>query len=85
MCITVFTQIDSNLPFFLFYFRYVKVYTCTNTAESNWFVSDSSKSFPSGHAALSMYTSIFVVVRVIVYDKYTHAEDSYILSSYVVI
>ena len=41
--------------------QYVKVYTCTNTAESNWFVSDSSKSFPSGHAALSMYTSIFVV------------------------
>ncbi|XP_076647460.1 phospholipid phosphatase 1 isoform X2 [Halictus rubicundus] len=41
--------------------QYVGSYTCTNTAESEWFISDSSKSFPSGHSALSMYTSVFLV------------------------
>ncbi|XP_077268693.1 phospholipid phosphatase 1 isoform X2 [Temnothorax americanus] len=41
--------------------EYVSSYTCTNTEFSNWFVSDSSKSFPSGHSALSVYTSIFLV------------------------
>lgn len=41
--------------------QYVRSYTCTNTVDSDWFVSDSSKSFPSGHAALSVYTTIFLV------------------------
>ncbi|XP_076243457.1 phospholipid phosphatase 1 isoform X2 [Calliopsis andreniformis] len=41
--------------------KYVEVYTCTNTVDSEWFVSDSSKSFPSGHSALSMYTTVFIV------------------------
>ncbi|KAG7202193.1 hypothetical protein KM043_015872 [Ampulex compressa] len=41
--------------------EYVRFYTCTNTLDSDWFVSDSSKSFPSGHSALSIYTTIFVV------------------------
>ncbi|KAL6264454.1 hypothetical protein P5V15_004563 [Pogonomyrmex californicus] len=41
--------------------EYISFYTCTNTEFSKWFVNDSSKSFPSGHSALSVYTSIFLV------------------------
>ncbi|OAD57510.1 Lipid phosphate phosphohydrolase 1 [Eufriesea mexicana] len=40
---------------------YVGTYTCTNTNDSEWFISDSSKSFPSGHSALSMFTTTFIV------------------------
>ncbi|XP_053989535.1 phospholipid phosphatase 1-like isoform X1 [Hylaeus volcanicus] len=40
---------------------YVRSYTCTNTNDSTWFISDSSKSFPSGHSALSMFATIFMV------------------------
>ncbi|GAB1867091.1 Lipid phosphate phosphohydrolase 1 [Camponotus japonicus] len=41
--------------------EYISSYTCTNTEFSDWFVKDSSKSFPSGHAAISLYMSIFLV------------------------
>ncbi|XP_018362947.1 PREDICTED: phospholipid phosphatase 1-like isoform X2 [Trachymyrmex cornetzi] len=41
--------------------EYVISYTCTNTEVSTWSLNDSNKSFPSGHAALSVYTSIFLV------------------------
>ncbi|XP_031847024.1 phospholipid phosphatase 1 isoform X2 [Nomia melanderi] len=41
--------------------QYIEEYTCTNTIDSEWFVSDSSKSFPSGHSALSVFTTVFVV------------------------
>ncbi|KYN07276.1 Lipid phosphate phosphohydrolase 3 [Cyphomyrmex costatus] len=41
--------------------EYFISYTCTNTEVSTWFLNDSNKSFPSGHAALSVYTSIFLV------------------------
>ncbi|XP_018057000.1 PREDICTED: phospholipid phosphatase 1-like isoform X1 [Atta colombica] len=41
--------------------EYIISYTCTNTEVSTWFINDSKKSFPSGHAALSVYTSIFLV------------------------
>ncbi|XP_070157523.1 phospholipid phosphatase 1 isoform X2 [Polyergus mexicanus] len=41
--------------------EYISSYTCTNTEFSDWFVKDSSKSFPSGHSAISLYTSIFLV------------------------
>ncbi|XP_011697711.1 PREDICTED: lipid phosphate phosphohydrolase 1-like isoform X2 [Wasmannia auropunctata] len=41
--------------------EYFNSYTCTNTEFSKWFINDSSKSFPSGHSALSVYTSIFLV------------------------
>ncbi|XP_078046863.1 phospholipid phosphatase 1 isoform X1 [Augochlora pura] len=41
--------------------QYVRSYTCTNTIDSEWFVSDSSKSFPSGHSALAVFTSVFFV------------------------
>ncbi|KAL3289042.1 hypothetical protein HHI36_003485 [Cryptolaemus montrouzieri] len=38
---------------------FVPNYTCTNTAYSSWLVSDASKSFPSGHSSLSVFTSLF--------------------------
>ncbi|XP_026667834.1 phospholipid phosphatase 1-like isoform X2 [Ceratina calcarata] len=41
--------------------EYVATYTCTNKEYSTWFISDSSKSFPSGHSALSMFTTVFIV------------------------
>ncbi|XP_011345499.1 phospholipid phosphatase 1 isoform X2 [Ooceraea biroi] len=41
--------------------EYFTSYTCTNTEYSDWYIKDSSKSFPSGHSALSVYTSIFIV------------------------
>ncbi|XP_018304927.1 phospholipid phosphatase 1 isoform X2 [Mycetomoellerius zeteki] len=41
--------------------EYFISYTCTNTEVSTWSIIDSNKSFPSGHAALSVYTSIFLV------------------------
>ncbi|XP_015584947.1 phospholipid phosphatase 1 isoform X2 [Cephus cinctus] len=40
---------------------YVHSFTCTNTDDAYWFVSDSSKSFPSGHSALSSFTAIFLM------------------------
>ncbi|XP_047348921.1 putative phosphatidate phosphatase isoform X2 [Vespa velutina] len=40
--------------------EYIKSYTCTNSIDSNWFITDSSKSFPSSHSALSVFTSIFI-------------------------
>ncbi|XP_015180219.1 PREDICTED: lipid phosphate phosphohydrolase 1-like isoform X2 [Polistes dominula] len=41
--------------------EYIETYTCTNMEDSNWFIADSSKSFPSSHSSLSVYTSIFIV------------------------
>ncbi|XP_012224974.1 phospholipid phosphatase 1-like isoform X2 [Linepithema humile] len=41
--------------------EYINSYTCTNTKTSYFYIQDSSKSFPSGHSALSVYTSIFLV------------------------
>ncbi|KAG5344257.1 PLPP1 phosphatase, partial [Acromyrmex heyeri] len=41
--------------------EYIISYTCTNTEVSTWSINDCNKSFPSGHAALSVYTSIFLV------------------------
>jgi membrane-associated phospholipid phosphatase len=37
-------------------------YKCTNTDVSDWLVRDSNKSFPSGHASLSAYTAVFMMV-----------------------
>ncbi|KAF5297911.1 hypothetical protein FQA39_LY11896 [Lamprigera yunnana] len=39
--------------------EFVSEYKCTNEFYSNYIVSDSSKSFPSGHASVSVYTSLF--------------------------
>lgn len=37
-------------------------YKCTNTDISQWLVRDSNKSFPSGHASMSTYTAVFMMV-----------------------
>ncbi|XP_077300879.1 phospholipid phosphatase 2-like isoform X2 [Arctopsyche grandis] len=39
---------------------YISTYTCTNTQYSKWFVRDTIKSFPSGHTAIGLSTSIFL-------------------------
>lgn len=43
-------------------YRYKQSYTCTNTQLSWFYVNDSDKSFPSGHAALAMFTATFLTV-----------------------
>ncbi|XP_071454706.1 phospholipid phosphatase 3-like isoform X2 [Hetaerina americana] len=40
---------------------YVHSYKCTNTWDSIWEVRDASKSFPSGHASVSVYTALFMM------------------------
>ncbi|XP_066582230.1 phospholipid phosphatase 1-like isoform X2 [Prorops nasuta] len=39
---------------------YIDKFTCTNNLDTYWFVSDASRSFPSGHSALSVYSSFFL-------------------------
>ncbi|XP_075216269.1 phospholipid phosphatase 3-like isoform X2 [Lycorma delicatula] len=39
---------------------YISTYTCTNKNLSSWKVKDASRSFPSGHAAISFYTFTFM-------------------------
>ena len=49
--------------FFYFSSNYIPSdYKCTNTDVSEWLVRDSVKSFPSGHASMSAYTAIFMMV-----------------------
>ncbi|XP_060868531.1 phospholipid phosphatase 1-like isoform X1 [Metopolophium dirhodum] len=38
--------------------RYIDRYTCMNENESTYIIRDASKSFPSGHASISVYGSI---------------------------
>ncbi|KAK7864693.1 hypothetical protein R5R35_010952 [Gryllus longicercus] len=40
---------------------YIVDFNCTNTDFSHWFIQDSTKSFPSGHASISIYTAFFLV------------------------
>ena len=40
--------------------RYVETYQCTNPQNNR--VKDSTRSFPSGHAALSVYAAMFLIV-----------------------
>ncbi|KAF5280321.1 hypothetical protein FQR65_LT03130 [Abscondita terminalis] len=39
--------------------EFVPEYKCTNPLYSNYVIVDSSRSFPSGHASVSVYTSLF--------------------------
>ncbi|KAF2897157.1 hypothetical protein ILUMI_09023 [Ignelater luminosus] len=39
--------------------EYVSDYKCTSTFYSNYLIIDSSRSFPSGHASISVYVSLF--------------------------
>lgn len=41
--------------------EFVTDYTCTNSDESQYFVRDASKSFPSGHSAMSVFEAIFMI------------------------
>ncbi|XP_052868286.1 phospholipid phosphatase 1-like isoform X1 [Anopheles cruzii] len=41
--------------------EYITSYTCTNREESHYFVRDASKSFPSGHSAMSVFEAIFMI------------------------
>ncbi|XP_058445692.1 phospholipid phosphatase 1-like isoform X2 [Malaya genurostris] len=40
--------------------EFVSMFTCTNN-ESQYFIRDASKSFPSGHSSMSVYEMIFMV------------------------
>ncbi|XP_012267377.2 phospholipid phosphatase 3-like isoform X2 [Athalia rosae] len=40
---------------------YIASYTCRNTEQPFWFIMDASKSFPSGHSALSVFTSVYLI------------------------
>ncbi|XP_049535071.1 phospholipid phosphatase 1-like isoform X2 [Anopheles darlingi] len=40
---------------------YITSYTCLNEEESLYFIRDASKSFPSGHSAMSMYEALFLI------------------------
>ncbi|KAG8228311.1 hypothetical protein J437_LFUL007029 [Ladona fulva] len=40
---------------------YVEKYECTNQWISIWEIRDASKSFPSGHASVSVYTALFMM------------------------
>lgn len=41
--------------------EFVTTYTCTNTDYRPYFIRDASKSFPSGHSSVSVYSSIFMI------------------------
>lgn len=47
-----------------FIYRYIDHYTCMNNEDTPYDVRDASKSFPSGHASISLYGSISLVVSV---------------------
>lgn len=44
--------------------EYVNEYKCTNTQYSNYHILDTSRSFPSGHGAASVYMSLYCMVRI---------------------
>lgn len=46
----------------LYLHRYIDYYECTNEKDYSYFVRDASKSFPSGHASISVYGSISLAV-----------------------
>ncbi|XP_058820182.1 phospholipid phosphatase homolog 1.2 homolog isoform X2 [Topomyia yanbarensis] len=41
--------------------EFISTYMCTNPEETQYFIRDASKSFPSGHASISVYEVIFMV------------------------
>ncbi|CAG7734351.1 unnamed protein product [Allacma fusca] len=41
---------------------WVQNYTCSSTKFSRWRMADARKSFPSGHAALSLYAALFMIM-----------------------
>jgi len=62
-CISMNTATNLQYVILLFSSNYIPSdYKCTNTDVSEWMVRDSVKSFPSGHASLSAYTAVFMMV-----------------------
>lgn len=45
-------------------YSFVEEYTCTNDKVGNYFLTDTSRSFPSGHSALSVFTSLYCSVSI---------------------
>lgn len=45
-------------------FRYIEDYTCSNAESSEYRVKDASKSFPSGHSSLAMYSMLFAALYI---------------------
>lgn len=43
--------------------QWINDFSCTNQKDTAWAVRDSMRSFPSGHTSISVYTSLFVMVR----------------------
>lgn len=44
--------------------EYMPDYQCTNQYYSSYIITDSSRSFPSGHAGASIYVSVFCAVSI---------------------
>lgn len=44
--------------------NYVEEYKCTNDGVSNYFLIDSARSFPSGHASVAFVAGTYSAVRV---------------------
>lgn len=42
--------------------RYIAKYICTNVEDKSYLVRDASRSFPSGHASISVYGSLTLAV-----------------------
>jgi hypothetical protein len=62
-CISINTPTNLQYVILLFSSNYIPSdYKCTNKDVSEWMVRDSVKSFPSGHASMSAYTAIFMMV-----------------------
>lgn len=45
---------------------YVTEFTCTSADFSQWLVTDSSRSFPSGHASISVFAALYSSVSFII-------------------
>lgn len=52
--------------------EFVEEFTCTNTFYSNYIVTDSSRSFPSGHTSISVYTSFFCAVSIYLFLRFRY-------------
>ena len=62
-CISMNRPMDLRYVILPFSSNYIPSdFKCTNTDVSQWLVRDSVKSFPSGHASVSTYTAVFMMV-----------------------
>lgn len=59
---TICIRIAPTTVSFVLFFRHYVEYKCTNKNLTAWDLTDSVRSFPSGHAALGVYTAVFMSV-----------------------